>query len=243
MKRIIKKEPPHELRTWFIGQPENENGERINCTYDDMPGEVKILVKQSLLEEQGYLCCYTGIRISDKRSHVEHFKPQSESRAARVAGEKDYDDVEYANLLAAYPGVYQPQAPYGAHAKADWYDSDLLLNPLDENCERRFQFTQFGKIKPASETDEGAKETIKKLGLDHDSLDDLRRKAIEEALYRKNKPLSEKQLESFIDRYCEADAHSKHIRPFCFVIQQAARNLLDRQRKKREKRKYRKKPK
>jgi uncharacterized protein (TIGR02646 family) len=235
MRRITKQQPPHELRTWFIGQPENENGERINSTYEDMPGEVRVQVKQGLLQEQGHLCCYTGIRITDERSHIEHLKPQSMC--------EDHEDIDYNNLLAAYPGIHQPRSPFGAHAKDNWYDENLLVSPLDDSCERRFRFTQFGKVKPVNENDTAASETIRRLGLDHDSLNDMRRQAIAEALYRKNKPLSEKQLESLIDRYCEADAHSNQMRPFCFVIQQAAQDFLDRLKKKREKKKYRKKPK
>ncbi|MEM8534816.1 MAG: retron system putative HNH endonuclease [Chloroflexota bacterium] len=233
MRYIAKKEPPHELRRWSSEQPVNDDGERINCKYDDMPGAVKTVVKQHLLEEQGYLCCYTGIYISDERSHIEHFKPQS-----RCEG---YEDIAYDNLLAAYPGGNQARSLFGAHAKADWYDPDLMISPLIENCDKRFRFNQFGKIAPVHQTDMAARETITRLGLDHDSLTDMRRQAIQTALFRNKQPLTEKALERIIQSYCEPHSHSRHIRPFCFVIQQAAVDLLNRQRKIREKKRYRKK--
>ncbi|KAB2893796.1 MAG: TIGR02646 family protein [Bacteroidetes bacterium] len=227
MRFITKQNPPHKLRTWFIGQPANDDGERINCKYDDMPSDIRTLVKQSLLQEQGYLCCYTGIRISEDRSHIEHLKPQSLC--------ENNEDIAYDNMLAAYPGVHHPKAPFGAHKKGDWYDKTLLISPLTRNCEQRFRFTLFGKIKAADNSDLAASETITRLGLDHESLDDLRMQAIEEALYRsKKKPLSDKQLEGIIQGYCDQDTHSRELRPFCFVIQQAAEDLLKRQKRRRE---------
>jgi uncharacterized protein (TIGR02646 family) len=231
MKHIVKKEPPHELRLWFTGQPVDDDGEPINCKYGDMPGEVKAAVKQHLLEEQGYLCCYTGIRISDERSHIEHLKPQS-----RCEG---YEDIEYRNLLAAYPGIHPQQSPFGAHAKADWYDADFMVSPLIENCDKRFRFSQFGKVTAANQADSAARETITRLGLDHESLTDMRRQAIETALLKR--PLKEKALERIVQGYCEPNSHSRQMHQFCFVIQQAAADLLERKRKEREKKRYKKK--
>src|SRR6266542_5989051 len=117
MRYIKKRSAPKELRQWFAGQP-IAGGGRINCRYGDMPGEVKDVVRQRLLEEQGWLCCYTGRRVGTKSSHIEHLKPQS-----RCEG---HEDIAYGNLLAAYPGLDE-RSPYGAHAKADWYDPALMV--------------------------------------------------------------------------------------------------------------------
>lgn len=91
MKHIIKGNSPSELDSWFRNQP-IEDGCRINCGYTDMPSEVKQVVKQRLLEEQGGLCCYTGLRVKETTSHIEHFKPQSQCES--------HEDIEYHNLLA-----------------------------------------------------------------------------------------------------------------------------------------------
>lgn len=231
MKHISKKEQPHELRLWVNGQPVNEDGAHINCKYEDMPSEVKAVVKQNLLEEQGYLCCYTGIRITDERSHIEHLKPQSCC--------ENYEDIDYGNLLAAFPGVHQPESLFGAHVKADWYDADLMVSPLTEACEKRFHFSLFGKIKPTNPADKAARETITRLGLDHDSLTDMRKQAIQTALFKSNQPRSPKTLARIIQGYCEPNTYSHEMRPFCFVIQQAASDLLERQKKARAKKRYR----
>ena len=96
MKYIRKGPSPRELREWF--KPA-EDGRRINRGYDDMPTNVKNAVKERLLDEQGGLCCYTGMRVSLQNSHIEHFKPQKLCT--------DHEDVDYMNLLAAYPGLLQ----------------------------------------------------------------------------------------------------------------------------------------
>ena len=242
MKRIIKQSPPRSLKTWFDSTPIGDNGIRYNCDYKkSLPTEVKHEIQESLLAEQGHLCCYTGIRITLDQSHIEHFKPQSESRNSRSNAIEDYDDTSYTNMFAAYPrDDLEKDYTFGAKKRGNQL---LPISPLDFNCEQRFRFTLFGKVEPASASDTEARVTIDILALDHESLNDMRKQAIEEALYRKNRPLSEKQLESLIGSYCEADTHSNQMRPFCFVIQQAAQDLLDRLKKKRDKKKYRKKSK
>ena len=74
MKYISKGSPPRELQEWFDGQPVVD-GQRINCGYNDMPSNVKNAVKERLLDEQGGLCCYTGVQINLQNSHIEHLKP------------------------------------------------------------------------------------------------------------------------------------------------------------------------
>ena len=227
MKHIVKGNPPSELRRWFDGQPAQE-GRRLNCGYADMPGEVKRVVKQHLLEEQGGLCCYTGILLSERRAHIEHFKPQSLCH--------NQEDVEYTNLLAAYPGDNASKCPYGAHAKANWYDNKLLISPLHGNCENRFRFDQFGRITAASDNDVAAKETIERLCLDHGSLTELRKQAIDTVLFRKGQPLSKAQLYTITQSFCNRNVRQQ-FPMFCFVIVQAAQALLhqaERERKRKQ---------
>lgn len=213
MKYIRKGSEPQSLRAWRDGQPV-ENGRRINCGYDDMPSEVKQAVRASLLTEQGYLCCYTGRSVDETTSHIEHLKPQ--------AACEDGEDIDYANLLVAYPGGTLV-VPYGAQAKADWYDPDLLVSPVHAGCETRFKFSQFGYITPVSEQDQAAIETIRQLHLDHDELNESRKQVIQRTLIRLNR--SKKQLESISRSYCSLNS-DKRFNSYCFVIQQVARTLL-----------------
>lgn len=220
MKHIIKGSTPAELRRWFDGQL--IDGKRINCSYaKDLPGEVKQIIKQRLLEEQGYLCCYTGIRIDENSSHIEHFKPQALCN--------DHEDVDYNNLLAAYP---KGECSFGARARKD---KELFVSPLRGDCESRFKYDELGQIKASSDDDNEAKETIVRLNLDDrferdgkvfaGPLTDMRKRAIQSALYRGKYPLSKKQLNYVIESYCQRGKDNR-FRPFCFIIQHAAVRLL-----------------
>lgn len=227
MKHIIKGSPPPELKQWFEGQP-IQGGRRLNCGYDDMSAGVKTSIKQRLLEEQGYLCCYTGMRIDEDRSHIEHFKPQ-----ALCGGN---EDVDYDNLLAAFPGRGK-HCEYGAHAKGDWYSPTRMVNPLHGSCEARFRFDQFGKVQ-AAPNDQGAEETIRRLRLDHDELTDLRRQAIKTALFHGRHILSDAQLRTVAATVCNRQPRTREFRPFCFAIAHAAHDLLHRRDRERKRRAY-----
>jgi len=216
MKHIVKGNTPQELRHWFDHQL-IEDGRRINCGYSHMPGDVKRAIKQRLLAEQGGLCCYTGLKVDEDGSHIEHFKPQSLC--------ENHEDVDYVNLLAAYPGDNTLKCPYGAHAKADWYSAELLVSPLRRDCERRFRFDLLGQITPEDENDQAAVETIKRLCLDHDSLTEMRKQAIDGTLFRRDHPLSVAHLQRLANSYCERN-HRQQFPEFCFVIVQAAQVLI-----------------
>ena len=217
MKYIQKDSTPQALRDWFEGQL-LPDGQRINCGYGDMPSDVRAVVKQRLLEEQGGLCCYTGMRVNSENSHIEHFKPQS----ARI----EYEDVNYRNLLAAYSGISK-RCQFGAHAKDDWYDENLLVSPLHQSCETKFRFKQSGKIAPSDNEDAAAVETIRRLRLDDQSLEENRQSAIDEALFRPEQ--GDAQLQMLIQRLYDRDK-SGQFSIFCFVIKSVAQDLERRRR-------------
>lgn len=221
MKHIVKGSEPPELGKWFNNQPTNETGKRINCGYDVMPSDVRTAIKKRLLKEQGCLCCYTGLQIDEASSHIEHFKPQKVCRE-----EGGHEDIDYNNLLAAYPGDRAPKCRFGAHAKEDWYDPELTVSPLHKQCENKFLFTQFGGIEAATDTDLAAKETINRLGLDHEMLKDWREQAVAEFLFPDNKNLSKAKLQLIVDKgFCLHDDKDRYPR-FCFVIEQVTLKLL-----------------
>jgi uncharacterized protein (TIGR02646 family) len=233
MKFIKKEFEPKELRSWF-NQQIDEDGNRINCNYGELRGTVKIALHSYLLEEQGFLCCYSGILIERDSSHIEHLKPQSLCKK-----EGKYEDVSYFNLLAAYPGQdYENEdtsqrrtkkskkCPFGAHAKDDCYDPIKFVSPLDEGCEARFRFSEFGEIDAANSQDAAALETIRCLVLNHNRLIELRREAIDEVLFSPDMELDEFELRSIANGgYSVKDEEGK-LPKFCFVIEQVARQLV-----------------
>lgn len=221
MKRIIKSKPPASLQRWYRRQ------HGINCSFKDMPSDVKESVKKSLLTEQGCLCCYTGKRVDANSSHIEHLKPQALSRR-----DGDHEDVDYNNMLAAYPKGDKPPCPYGAKKRGDWYSEDFV-HPLRPDCERRFIFKLDGEIAPRDENDFGAAETIRRLRLDHEYLTADRKTAIEELLFTDE--VSEAQAKRLQQQIMKRDSKERFI-AFCFVLEQACLEYIRRLEKKRARR-------
>lgn len=223
MKRIVKSNSPVELIKWFAAQPETDTG-KLNCRYSNLPSDVKAIVKQRLLQEQGYICCYTGIRISENKSHIEHFKPQSISRNCGT-----HEDVDYSNLFAAYPAEdYDKKygkCSYGAHARNDWYDETQFISPLSPQCEAAFRFNLKGEIQ-AEPANIAAKTTIEWLKLEDAALTEMRQQAIQTLLFEDT--LSLKQAEELLERMFDRDRKDQ-FRPFCFVLKQACEEYIRRQ--------------
>lgn len=230
MKKIDKHPQPNFLRDWF----ERERQQDLDVTYEGgfkaatiiENGEKKSLyvkVKESLLDEQGYLCCYTGKRINLDTSHIEHLKPQTKSKQNRAEGKEDYEDVKYKNLLAAFPKKLMetdPQTGQKKHIKCEFgaerrNDKELPITPLDEKCEQWFLFTPFGEIKGLNDA---AKETIKILNLDCPRLQDERSSVIDEIL--QNTSISQAAVERALENAFERTV-GRMFKPYCFVLKLA----------------------
>jgi uncharacterized protein (TIGR02646 family) len=215
MKRIEKSNCPVELTRWVKAQGE------INCHYSHLPSELRATIKQRLLEEQGHICGYTGIRISDGRSHIEHLKPQS-------LYHENQEDLDYNNLIAAYPGITAPQCAYGAHPKADWYDETLFITPLNSHCETAFQFNLDGEI-TAIHDNPAAQITLERLNLTHPSLTEMRQQAIQTLLFESE--LSLQQAKDLLEKMYDRNSKGQ-FRPFCFVLKQACEEFIRRKKQK-----------
>lgn len=176
-------------------------------TYDDLSGDLKASVKRSLMQEQGYLCCYCERRLIETDSHIEHFQPQSDPAV---------DPLDYDNLLCSCQNQIKKGEPrHCGNLKGDWYDPELLVSPLDPDCESRFGFEGDGWIKPADKNDRAARETITKLGLDIPKLNNLRAGAIDPFL---EESLTQNELHQFVSGYLSADDKG-HLGEFWSTIQ------------------------
>ncbi|MGK7872308.1 MAG: hypothetical protein AB4426_03010 [Xenococcaceae cyanobacterium] len=92
MKRIRKTHPPQDLSDWIKLQQDNE----LECTYEVLQGNpAHVALKTKLLKEQGYLCAYTGLRITSESSHIEHLKPRNKCIGLQA--------VDYRNMVACFP--------------------------------------------------------------------------------------------------------------------------------------------
>jgi len=189
MKHIAKQAEPQAFTDWKalaseVWQP----------TYADLSGAAKKAVKEALMAEQGYICCYCERRLTDDDSHIEHFRPQSDP---------EVDPLDFDNMLCSCQNRIDKGEPrHCGNLKSNWFDHHLLVSPLEPDCENRFAFTGDGHIKPAAEDDQGASETIARLGLDIAKLNALRSKAIEPFL---DDDLSIDEMRTFVSGYLARD--------------------------------------
>ena len=159
-------------------------------TYEGLRDSTKKEVKDSLMKEQGHICCYCERELSDNDSHIEHFKPRS--------GE-DVDPLDYANMLCSCQNQLKQGEPrHCGHLKGDWFDDQLIVSPLDPDCEEHFAYTEDGEIQPATKSDDAARMMIKKMGLNIPKLIAFRKKAIEAF---SDEDLSEQERSQFVSGY------------------------------------------
>ncbi|MCD6534100.1 MAG: TIGR02646 family protein [Deltaproteobacteria bacterium] len=190
MKYIMKNEEPLKFSDWKA----LKNAD-WQPTYADLRGDEKKAVKNSLMAEQGYICCYCERRLIDVDSHIEHLKPQSNPSV---------NPLDYGNMLCSCQNQLEKGDPRhcGNRKGDDW----ILITPLTDNCEDFFTFTHDGKIQEPAQGDTVARETIKILGLDMPKLNDARKKAIEPFL---DEDLDIDDIARFVSGYLEKDTQGK----------------------------------
>ncbi|MBE9194942.1 TIGR02646 family protein [Synechocystis sp. LEGE 06083] len=185
MKYIQKQAEPPELQRW-----KQQSNDHWQPRYADLGSDLKRRIKQALMQEQGYLCCYCEQKLDLEDSHIEHFRPQSDP---------EVDPLDFNNLLCSCQNQNKKGEPrHCGNLKDNWFDPALLISPLDPKCETSFKFTADGYIQPRHEQDQAAITTITKLGLDIPALRALRRQAIEPFL---DESLSVEEFNLFVQKY------------------------------------------
>jgi len=186
MKHIVKNSEPQDFKDWK--RLENENWKP---TYNDLQNPEKQNVYNSLLNEQGYICCYCERKLIEEDYHIEHFKPQGKQEFSEL-------QLEYDNMLCSCQrNVDKGEPLHCGNSKGNWF-SEGLVSPLEKDCESKFNYTYDGHITPANALDKSAAITIQKLQLNADRLIDMRNKAIEPFL---DPELTENELSDFVTAY------------------------------------------
>lgn len=146
MKYIIKNPSPAPFETWKRTNP--------HARYDGLIDPIKSEVRNSLKNEQHGICCYCECRLYDD-FHIEHFKPKGLPEFVSL-------QLDYNNLHACCMKVPSGSSEkHCGHKKGNTWD-DLLISPLELDCESHFSYTLDGEI---HETDERGKRTIQILNL------------------------------------------------------------------------------
>jgi uncharacterized protein (TIGR02646 family) len=156
MKHVMKGASAPEFETWkALANPD------WSPTYGNLQNPQKRALHVSLLNEQGWVCCYCGRAISHKDSHIEHFRPQ-----------ENYPELElsYQNLHASCirdtPATKPPTPLHCGHVKGAGFDEALHISPLNPECEVRFLYTSKGHIIPSDVADSQATYMVELLRLD-----------------------------------------------------------------------------
>ena len=201
MRHITKTTPPQEF-VEYLKTPD--------VSFDGLSGVPKEALRQRLLEDQGYICCYCGRRIdNDKHTKIEHIKCQKNHKHLALC---------FKNMLASCDGGEQDRADrvlpkHKVHCDAKKANEDIPISPLDEKIEDYLMFFPDGTVKGKGDI---GKELIRILGLDTDFLTIQRRNAIKNY---KVLPVSDWQTE--VERLKIKGSDGKY-EEFCFVLQSYA---------------------
>ena len=148
MKYIEKQTSPQAFELWKenkknrqkdLAKIEDLTTKKLDTRWNNLKSKTDIfkLLRESLLKEQGYLCCYCQqkINLEQKTAAVEHL----------IARKTDGSLLfEYANLLASCLGgrkeeSEQTNIKYCNHARGH---IDLEITPLQKDCETYFDYFQ-----------------------------------------------------------------------------------------------------
>ena len=195
MKHIVKQHEPAAFSEWKA-----EANENWTPTFDTLSGTPKKAVVDSLLEEQGWICCYCERRLNKQDSHIEHLRPQNDPHG---------DPLDYNNMVRSCQNRLKKSEPrHCGNRKENWYDPALFVSPLDPGCEERFKFLGDRSILPSDPDDQGASVTILKLGLNLSKLNALRVAAITPFLGLDTE-LSDVEFRTFVAGYLVRDASDR----------------------------------
>ena len=195
MKHIVKAQEPQEFSDWRQKKQYNsdfrDKYERFKKTT-----KIKNIVKEALMKEQGYICCYCERRLESDDSHIEHLLPRE------VAPEKSLD---FDNLLCSCQKDLEKGEPrHCGNSKGKYL---LPISPLEPDCATLFIFGHDGQILPAQEDNDKAQKTIEILQLNIPKLKALRRNAIEPFL---DSEISVRELQTFITDYLCQKSEGKY---------------------------------
>ncbi len=165
MRPISKGAEPVDFTQWKKGEFSD-----WNPGWDDLDGTaIKSTVKEALLREQGYVCCYCEQRVEKADSHIEHL----ESRHGFPQR-----SLDYTNLLACCTRE-EPRVP--KHCGSRKGARSLKVHPLLPDCREYFVFTGLGDVRPTDvpARKDMAREAISILGLDIGKLVAMRKRALD----------------------------------------------------------------
>jgi len=222
MKYIKKRVEPQELGHWKAQAKQQSVG--VNYDFNNLPNPPKGIVQDSLIREQGYICCYCCQRIATDTSHIEHLNPQNPA----IKNESDLDlCLDYKNMLASC-GSGKDWPKHCGHKKRN---QAIKVSPLQPNCEDFFSYTGSGKISPQADNTvqqqvDAAQQTIDILGLNDYDLKEGRTQALEFLRSQFPQGLTTTQVSKRAEKIRNLDAQEKY-QPFWPAVSHYLKKLYD----------------
>jgi hypothetical protein len=137
---------------------------------------------------------------------------------ASCNGYTEEQESEYEEKLKQKRDTPKAAQEFCGAKKGEWYDDNLTISPLIENCAEYFTYTAAGEIGPAKIDEKAAHETIIRLGLNNEKLIRDREEVIKKTLkHILTKQFSSQQLQKLIQGYDKLDNQGEYVR-FCAVV-------------------------
>jgi len=223
MKHIDKKSEPASLRQFRAGL-KKEDYFRKDIFDTEFPQIAKKELREFLLEEQGYICCYCMQRINVANTKIEHLKAQSKHPKSKF---------DYQNLFIACKGNEGiPPEKQHCDTRKGYYEKrqieknieyEITINPADknQNCEQYIKYRSNGEIN-FDNLDSAIREDLEDaLNLNYPILVSNRRqtlKAVIDQLNRKQSGEWKKQfIQKMIQKYERKNAKGKYLE-YCQVV-------------------------
>ena len=218
MKQIVKIKEPSSLAQYraSCSKEELENSKK----YETAPQNVLKDLREQLLEEQGYICCYCMSRIDIDYTKIEHFKPRSLFRR---------NQLDYSNLFIACCGkkidkkeFKSCKTPNKKYLQKEFYcdtkKDNKILNYINllSIVEQNITYQKDGLI--SSENEGINQELNQTLNLNYEDLKRNRKDTLNQLIIELNKnnwtiPI----LKLNLKRYQTKNLNGKY-RPYCEMI-------------------------
>lgn len=180
------------------------------CHFDDMDTEIKSQLRQSLLQEQGYLCayCMSAIENNGKSTKIEHYVPRN-----------DNNEMKYKNLLAVCHGG-EGLDPCQQTCDTRKGNDILTINPQIQRDIETICYQHDGAI--VSNNKKYNEDINSTLNLNVQVLKDKRKHAwdaVKNILIKKCKEKTFKKgdLERIYRKYSEKNGSGRYI-PYCGIV-------------------------
>lgn len=219
MKRILKNEEPSYFTAWKANFREANGREPLYSDFRETT-EWQMMIN-TLLEEQGYICCYCMKRIEGWDSHIEHFIPRGIKNIAPHSVMAHDVELNYKNMFESCNGEHGDWTHCGRFKDND--SNPMILSPISDHIEKRFCYELDGSIDAVKSDDGDAMTTIRILNLDSAELKRHRQTAIFTALDDPDWPECKERL---IEQYMGRD-ESGAFTPYCMAIVWVMQNLFD----------------